>query len=144
MRPGLQPSPSARASGTSLRRAARLLQSATLIFTPAVAVAPVAYVAFTLSTCAPATFPQQELEMHQLPVKDCPSPDRVKNVSDGQTANGGLPSRESSTFVGFVPDIPTVTRVLVPFSGRFGAPATVKNKSPAFRGTAAVAVSPVP
>ncbi len=52
--------------------------------------------------------------MHQFPVKDWPSGDNVKKVPDGQTANGGLPSRESSTFVGFVPAIPTLTAAVVP------------------------------
>jgi hypothetical protein len=52
--------------------------------------------------------------MHQLPVNDWPSADKVKNVPEGHTANGGLPSRDSSTFVGLVPGIPTVTRAVVP------------------------------
>jgi len=68
----------------------------------------------TFRTCVPATFPQHELEMHQFPVKDWPSGDNVKNVPDGHIAKGGLPSRESSTFVGLVPAIPTVTAVVVP------------------------------
>ena len=106
------------------------------------AVAPVEYVATTFSTWGPATFPQHELLIHQLPVNDWPSGDNVKNVPEGHEANGGLPSRESSTFVGLVPDIPTVTAAVLPCNGRFGAPATAKDKSAASTVTAVVAVAP--
>lgn len=72
----------------------------------------------------PPTFPQQLAEMHQVPVSDWPLGARVKNESDGQVANAAYPSLDNCTLVG-VPDVNcTVTEVVVPLRGRFGAPAT--------------------
>src|SRR5687767_15449222 len=65
--------------------------------------------------------------MHQLPVRDFPSADKVKNESVGYTANGSRPSRDNSTRVGVPVTKPTVTTVEVPFKGRFGAPATASD-----------------
>src|ERR671912_590170 len=97
----------------------------------------------TFSSCGPATLPQHELVMHQFPVNDWPSVDNVKNVPEGHTAKGGWPSRDSSTFVGLVPTIPTVTRAVLPCNGRFGAPATARDKSATLSVTAVVSVAPV-
>ena len=52
--------------------------------------------------------------MHQFPVSDRPSGDNVKNESEGHVAKGGWPSRDTCTFVGVTPVIPTVTGVVLP------------------------------
>jgi hypothetical protein len=73
--------------------------------------------------------------MHQFPVNDLPSGDHVKKESKGHVAKKGWPSNESCTCVGVSPVIPTVIRVVAPWSGRFGPPATVKVRGSTVRET---------